>query len=133
MTPAPPARGLLDTPVVIDYREGLPGAVAFFTAVRAARLPEFSQITALSLLARCQDAADRIGVRTFLQISDVHPVTARIVRRAHHLLDHLPPPCGLTADDAVVAATAIEHSLPLYTLDPARFAPVPGLATLRPY
>jgi len=49
------------------------------------------------------------------------------------LLEVLPPPDPLAADDAIIAATAIEQSLPLYTLDPARFANVSGLATLQPY
>ena len=56
-----------------------------------------------------------------------------IARRAVDLLTATPLPTVLTPSDAIVAATAIEHSLPLYTLDPARFATVPGLATIRPY
>jgi predicted nucleic acid-binding protein len=57
----------------------------------------------------------------------------RIVRRAYHLLDSHPPPAPLTADDAIVAATALIRKLPLYTLDPGRFAAVPGLTAARPY
>jgi predicted nucleic acid-binding protein len=84
-------------------------------------------------LSRCLDPREVTAVRTFLTISTVHSVTANTMRRALRLLEQLPPPTALTADDAIVAATAIEQSLPLYTLDPVRFANVPGLATLRPY
>jgi predicted nucleic acid-binding protein len=110
VTPTPVARGLLDTSVVLDYREGWPAPVQC-----------------------CQDPADLTAVRVFLGISIVHPVTAKIVRRAFRILDSLTPPAALTPDDAIVAATAIEHILPLYTLDPARYATVPGLTALRPY
>jgi predicted nucleic acid-binding protein len=69
----------------------------------------------------------------FLRNNHVHRITARIARGAFALVSSLPVPSAITADDAIVAATAIEHSLPLYALDPARFATVPGLAVIRPY
>lgn len=134
MTPAPVVRALLDSPIVIEYRDALPAAVQLFAEIRRTRFPEFSAITAMILIGRCQDAADRIGiVQFFLPISTVHPLNLKVSRRAHSLLEAIPPPCGLTADDAIVAATALEHKLPVYTLDPARFAGVAGLAALRPY
>jgi predicted nucleic acid-binding protein len=55
------------------------------------------------------------------------------LRLVMSLLSAVPLPTLLTPSDAIVAATAIEHSLPLYTLDPARFASVPGLVALKPY
>lgn len=47
--------------------------------------------------------------------------------------DTLTPPSLLTTDVAIVAVTANEHKLPLYTLDPARFAAVAGPTALSPY
>ena len=131
--PLYPQRGLIDTPVLLAYREADPDAVQFITAVRAVGWPELSQLSALALFAWCQDASAVIGVRAFLTVATVHGVTAHTMRRAQRILETLPPPCALTPDDAIVAATAIEHSLPLYTLDPARFAAVPGLSTIQPY
>jgi predicted nucleic acid-binding protein len=133
VTPAPPARGLIDTPVLIAYRDGWPDAVAFLAAVRQNGQPECSQISALALFAWCQDAMDVSAVRAFLALTTVYAVTAQTMRRALRILERHPPPMGLTPDDAIVAATAIEQSLPLYTLDPARFANVTGLAALQPY
>ena len=126
------ARGLIDTDVLIAYREADPDAVQFIRAIRLTGLPELSQLSALALFAWCRDASAVIAVRAFLTVATVHGVTAYTMRRAVRLLESLAP-CGLTADDAVVAATAIEHSLPLYTLDPARFAAVPGLNAIQPY
>lgn len=105
----------------------------FVTDIRAGGQPEMSQLSVLALFAWCQDASDVAAVRMFLSTATVHAVTALTVRRAQRILERLSPPCGLSADDAVVAATAIEHSLPLYTLAPARFAAVPGLAAIQPY
>lgn len=128
-----PQRGLIDTPLLVAYRNGEPDAVRFVTAVQSVRRPECSQISSLVLLSLCQDALDVVGVQALLAMTDVRAVTAHTTRRAQHLLETLPPPCGLAPDDAIVAATAIEHSLPLYTLDPARFANLPGLVAIKPY
>ena len=128
-----PARGLIDTPVLLAYRNAQADAEQFIIAVRAVGLPELSQLSALALLAWCQDAGEAAGVRSFLYAATVHGITARTMRRALRILEQHAPPVPLTADDAIVAATAIEQSLPLYTLDPARFAAVPGLAAIQPY
>jgi predicted nucleic acid-binding protein len=134
MAAAPlPQRGLIDTPILIAYREGEPDAVTFVQAVQRTGLPECSQIAALALFVWCKDALDVAAVQRFLTLPNVHAVTAHTTRRAQRLLESLPPPCGLTPDDAISAATAIEQSLPLYTLDPTRFAAVSGLAAIRPY
>ena len=126
------ARGLIDTDVLIAYREADPDAEQFVISVRAVGLPELSQVSALALFAWCQDASAVTGVQAFLSAATVHTVTANTMRRAVRLIESLAP-CALTADDAIIAATAIEQSLPLYTLDPARFATVPGLNALQPY
>ncbi len=132
-TTPPLQRGLIDTPILIAYRDGLPDAVTFFAAMQQLGRPDCSQISALALIVWCDDALDLSVIQGFLTLLTVHAVTAHTMRRAQRILESLPPPCGLTPDDAIVAATAIEHSLPLYTLDPLRFAKLPGLATLQPY
>jgi predicted nucleic acid-binding protein len=126
-------RGLIDTPVLIDYRSGEPNTVAFMAAIRTIGRPQFSELSAMVLITNCADAAELVNLRWFFHGSDTYRITARISERAFNILDRLPPPCGLTADDAIVAATAVEHKLPLYTLDSARFAAIAALTALRPY
>jgi predicted nucleic acid-binding protein len=104
----------------------------FITAVRASGFPEFSQVSVLALFAWCPDASAVLGVQAFSTVATVRGVTAHAMRRAVRLLESLAA-CQLSADDAIVAATAIEHSVPLYTLDPPRFAPVAGVTALQPY
>lgn len=130
--PATPP-GLIDTPILLAYREGEPDAVQFITDIRTAGRPILSEFSALALLAWGYDVSSFDGVRSFLGAARVLPLQARVTLRAHRILDQLPPPAGLTADDAIIAATASAHKLPLYTLDPAKFAAVPGLSATRPY
>jgi predicted nucleic acid-binding protein len=133
MTSGPLPRGLIDTPIVLSFRTGDADACRFALEMLRYHLIEMSEFTAMAVLARCPDAAELQRERAFLKNSLVRRVTANISRRAFRILERLPPPCGLTADDALVAATAVEHKLPLYTLDPARFAAVSGLTAVRPY
>jgi predicted nucleic acid-binding protein len=133
MTTGAVVRGLIDTPVLIAYRDGWPDPVRFITAVRMNGLPELSELSAMALFTWCQDAADHQGVEVFLLGSIVHRLTSTISRKALNILERLPAPVVLTADDAIVAATAIGHKIPLYTLDPGRFAGISGLTALPPY
>jgi predicted nucleic acid-binding protein len=134
MITSPTTRGLIDTPVLIAYREGWPDAVGFITDLRQAGiLVEVSQLSVMALLAWCRDAADRGAVDIFFGSAQIHLLTAKIMRRAQLTMETTTPPSPLTPDDAIVAATAIDHKLPLYTLDPARFAGVAGLSVHQPY
>jgi hypothetical protein len=94
---------------------------------------DISQLSAMTLVADAPDTAERNGLTMFFSWCVIHPITLKIVRRARRILEALPPPSPLTADDAIVAATAIEHKLPLYPLDPPRYSGVAGLSVLQPY
>jgi predicted nucleic acid-binding protein len=129
----PLLRGLIDTPVLLAVRRGDPDAFAFATDFRRHHQIEVSEVTAMVLLTICRDAAELHGELTFLGSCRVHRVTSPVSRRAFRILEALPPPSPLSADDAIVAATAVENKLPLYTLDPPRYTGVAGLTVLQPY
>jgi predicted nucleic acid-binding protein len=129
----PPPRGLIDTDILRAYRRGGPDALAFLAHRAQFGRHDISQVSAMILIADALDAAERTGLVMFFSWCQIHSVTAKIVGRAQRILEALPPPSLLTADDALVAATALEHKLPLYTLDPPRFAGVAGLTALPPY
>ncbi|HJZ58613.1 MAG TPA: hypothetical protein VKE74_26970 [Gemmataceae bacterium] len=133
MSTVPLPRGPIDTPILVEYRLGGPDAVRFITAIRLTGRPELSELSAMVLVANCQDTADLQGLGWFWPGANIHRITARISQRAFRILERLTPPVPLTADDAIVAATATVHKLPLYTLDPGRFAAVPGLSVLQLY
>lgn len=125
--------GLLDTDLLLAYRNGAEPAVTLLTEVRRTGSLELSQVSALVLLAWCQDRQDRDAVDAFLYPAVIHPVTVQVSRRAFALMSRLAPPIGLTPLDALIAATALAHKLPLYTLAPGRFAAVLGLSAIQPY
>ena len=133
MTLPPVARGVIDTPILVLYREGDPAAAQFIQTLRAVVLPDISQWSMLFLYTWAQSASDQNAVRSTCALSRVHEISAPISKRAAALMDKLPSPSGLTAGDAIVAATALELKLPLYTLDPNRFAAVPRLTAIQPY
>jgi predicted nucleic acid-binding protein len=126
-------RGLVDTALLLAILRADDEAVDFAMEMLKVASVKVSEFSAMVLLASSRDAAELADRQQFLKHNHVRHLTARTVRRARKLLTSLPLPTTLTADDAIVAATALEHSLPLYTLDPVRFAAVPGQATLQPY
>jgi predicted nucleic acid-binding protein len=131
MTNALPAEALFDTPLLLAFRAG-DDAAYFFTDnwVTERGLVPMSASSVLAILAECDDADDRVRQVKFVKNSKVVSLTAEVAKRAERLLRSLPLPTTLTADDALVAATALIHKLPLYSLDPDRYAAVAGLTSL---
>ncbi|HYH68387.1 MAG TPA: PIN domain-containing protein [Urbifossiella sp.] len=119
--------GLLDTDILIAYRETDDAAVAFVQRVRETENPQVSQASVLALLAWCPDADDRIRVDAFLSPVKIHTLSASVSHKAVSLMRGLPAPSRITPIDGLVAATAVLLKLPLYALAPERYAGVPGL------
>jgi len=133
MNRAAPRRGLVETRLLIEIRAGDPNAYEFAIEMLRAAGIEVSELSATCLIAQARTVEERHRNLAFLSNCTVHAVSARVSHRAYRIAASVPLPASLTADDALVAATALIHKLPLYTLDPARFAAVPGLTALRPY
>jgi len=108
-------------------------AVTFVLAYMKQRRMAVSEWSAIKLIADAADTRDAASIKLFLGGCDVLSISAKISKRAYKLIAGFAPPSPLSPDDAIIAATAIIHKLPLYALDPARFAIVPGLAALQPY
>ena len=107
---------LVDTDVCIDHLTGR------LRLPRRERLA-YSVITRAELLAGA-DGSDEPMVRRLLAGMDEIPVDRRIADRAGLLLRELR---SLRTPDALIAATALVHSLTLDTRNAADFRPVPGL------
>jgi toxin FitB len=107
---------LVDTDACIDHLRGvkrLPGA---------GRLG-YSVITRAELLAGAT-SADEANVRRLLAGMDELPVDRRVADRAGLLRRDLP---SLRMPDALIAATALVHSLTLHTKNSRDFKQVPTL------
>ena len=121
---------LVDTDVLIWHLRGLPRATQ-----RLDQLPRLtiSAITWLELLhgmrnrTELQAAQKSLALRSTEQL----PVTPEITTRAISLMESLTLSHGLGIGDALIAATALEHGLPLLTANVKHFAPINGLVIER--
>ena len=102
-------RGLLDTPLVMAIQTGQPSAMQFCNDMLKTAGIDLSELSAMALLASAQDDAEHATRLMFVNSIRVHRITARTSRRALGLVSSLPVPMSITADDASVAAPAIEH------------------------
>src|SRR5947209_2540418 len=127
-----PARGpaLVATDLCADLAYGLPEAVAFFqeppVEIRLATA------TYLALLAAARNADEQYRIQRFAapySVLSLGPMASSTAVKL--LLDH-GLATGLGALDALVAATALAHEIPLYTRSPV-FQGLPDLEVVAPY
>jgi hypothetical protein len=127
------ADGLIDTDVLIDAERGLPDAVAFVASQQAAQGVRISIITAMELAVGCRNGAELGHVRQFLARVTVLPIDAGISRAARGFVESFCLSHGMQIPDALIAATASQHGLPLYTKNVRHFQMIPQLTVIRPY
>ncbi len=108
---------LVDTDVCIDHLAGVR------RLPRGARRLGYSVITRAGLLAGA-DGDEEPDVRRLLAGMDEIPVDRRIADRAGRLRRQVPT---LHMPDALIAATALVHSLSLHTKNVRDFRRVPGV------
>lgn len=103
---------LVDTDVLIWHLRGYPRATR--------RLDEFSALTLsavsyLELLQGMRNRAELLAVKRMLDKRSARllPLTEAITVRATDLMESLTLSHGLQMGDALIAATAIEHQLPV--------------------
>jgi len=127
------AAGLTDTDILIDAARGLPDAIAFLSSQRAGAGISISIISSMELVAGCRDAAELRQIQQFLRQVTSLPVSASISQAAHQLMESFSLSHGLQIPDALIAATALEHGLTLYTKNRRHFQMISGLTVHRPY
>jgi predicted nucleic acid-binding protein len=127
------SRGLIDTDILVDDRRGLPNGVNFVAAQHAAGGIAISIVSAMELIAGCRDARDIRHLQTFLVAIAVVPLTGPVSIRALQWMEQFSLSNGLTIPDALIAATAYEQGLILYTKNLRHFQMLPGLQLFRPY
>lgn len=121
---------LVDSDVLIWHLRGLPRATQ-----RIDQLPSLtiSAVTWMELLQGMRSRAELLAVQKSLAMRNAEqlPVTPAITRRAVTLMENLALSHGLGMGDALIAATALEHGLPLRTANVKHFAPIDGLLVER--
>jgi len=127
-----PERLLVDSDICIDVSRNYAPTIARLDLAEQMFTVAVSDITRLELLVGCADKREQIVTEKFLQRFAAVPVDAAISARAVELLRHYRLSHGLLLADALIAATALAHGLPLLTKNVRDFRFVAGL-TLEPH
>ena len=121
---------LIDSDVLVWLTRGHAGAAA-----RLKQIPQWriSAITYMELAQGCRDKAELERVKKALSSSgmQIAPVNQAICERAMRLIDQHALSDGLRLADALIAATALENSLPLLTGNIKHFGLIEGLKVER--
>ena len=117
---------LVDTDVLIWYFRGNQNAVERLNQISDLAI---SSITYLELLQGVRNRAEMLALQKSLSLRSAVqlPVTPQITQRAASLMEALTLSHGLQLGDALIAATALEHSLPLLTGNVKHFSAIDGL------
>ena len=117
---------LIDSDVLVWLTRGHPGAAA-----RLVREPvwHISAVTYIELAQGCRNQAELERLKQGLSARDtqIMPVNEAISERAMRLIDLHALGDGLQLGDALIAATALEHGLPLLTANVKHFKSIDGL------
>lgn len=125
--------GLIDSDILIDAERGIPRAVSFSFAQRAAGPLTLSVVTAMELIRGCRNAQDLSGLTQFLQHTTIIQIQPVISQRAFDWMERFHLSHGLEIADALIAATAYDPQLPLYSRNVRHFQMLPGFTVVKPY
>ncbi len=125
--------GLIDTDILIDSGRGLADAQRFVSDQYRAGAIRISIISAMELIRGCRNTRELRQVQTLLSEMTILPVSTAASETAYRLVEALYLSHGLAVPDALIAATAIEHRLAVYTRNTRHFEPISGLKVIRPY
>lgn len=117
---------LVDTDVLIWHLRGHAGASDRLNSLPALTI---SAVTWLELLQGFRNRAEMLAVQKSLTMRKAQrlPLTPAITEQAVGLMEDLTLSHGLQLGDALIAATALAHGLPLLTANVKHFASVPAL------
>lgn len=110
---------LLDSCIVIDLLRGREAALAFLDDLP--HKPSLSVITITELVAGIRNAHERSAVDHFVAACQTFPITLEIASLAGDHVRRYRPSHGVDPIDALIAATAETHDLPLATLNLKHF------------
>lgn len=127
------APGLIDSDILIDATHNLPDAIAVLAAQRSAGGVRISIISAMELVQGCRNSTELNQMRQLLQQVAVTPISPPVSQTAFQLMERFFLSHGLVIPDALIAATAIENGLTLYSKNIRHYRMIPNLSVIRPY
>jgi predicted nucleic acid-binding protein len=117
----------------IDYTRGVQAALQFLNPRRATGTLRVSVMSATELIQGSRNLAEQRMIEWFLARMPAIAVNDAVSTRAYELMRTYFLSHGLLIVGALLAATALEHGLTLYTLNVRDFRMVPNLSLVRPY
>ncbi len=117
---------LVDTDVLIWHLRGYAQATRRLDELGALTL---SAVSYLEVLQGMRNKAELVAVKKMLQhrAATLLPVSEVITQRAIELMESITLSHGLQMGDALIAATALDHGLPVLTANVKHFGAVQGL------
>ena len=117
---------LVDTDVLIWHLRGYAQATRRLDQLDALTL---SAVCYLEVLQGMRNKAELAAVKKMLErrAATLPPLSEAITLRAIDLMESLSLSHGLQMGDALIAATALDHGLPVLTANVKHFSPVEGL------
>ena len=125
-------KGVIDSNILIDAMNGVAAAVSFLIEQQETEV-QISIVSAMELIAGCRNKNEMGELQRFLQKCTFLPITATSSQIAYQLMESFYLSHGLVLPDALIAATALEHDLTLYTRNTRHFRMIPQLKVSQPY
>jgi predicted nucleic acid-binding protein len=121
---------LVDTDVLIWHLRGYPQATRRLDELGALTL---SAVSYLEVLQGMRNKAELVAVKKMLahRAATLLPVSEAITRRAIELMEAITLSHGLQMGDALIAATALDHGLPVLTANVKHFGAIQGLNAIQ--
>ena len=117
---------LVDTDVLIWHLRGYAQATRRLDQLGSLTL---SAVSYLEVLQGMRNKAELVAVKKMLErrAATILPMSEAITQRAIALMESLTLSHGLQMGDALIAATALDHGLPVLTANIKHFSAVEGL------
>ncbi len=116
-----------------DASKNIEPAINFLEAQNRSGAIIISIVSAMELVQGCRSESELRVVTNLFHALTVLPITPTLSQRALQLMQTYWLSHGLTMPDALIAATALEHRLPLYTRNIRHFRMISELQAIAPY
>ncbi len=104
---------IVDTDILIDIGRGDETAIAYLGSLERNKALAVSVVTYMELIIGCENKREQRAVKRFIKRFEVMALAETITEKAVELLLEYRLSHGLLIADALIAATAIERSVPL--------------------
>ncbi|MBL8187717.1 MAG: type II toxin-antitoxin system VapC family toxin [Acidobacteria bacterium] len=126
-------QGVIDTDILIDATHKLPDALNVLAAQLVIGGIKISIVSAMELIQGSRNSSELSQIQQFLRQVSVIPINAQTSQTAKELMEQFFLSHGLVIPDALIAATALENDLTLYSKNIRHYKMIPNLSVIRPY